>query len=112
MKKYIKFIGLALITIAACSCNKESLNNKPGYVGISKITTYPTITVTGPAYVYVPKGGTYADPGATATAGTASVKVVASSLPDVNTVGVYTESYTATNVDGFSASGSRTIVVY
>lgn len=112
MKKYIKYVGLVLIGMAAFSCNKDSFNYKPGYVGISKITTYPIITVNGAAYIYVEKGGTYTDPGATAKAGSADVKVVASGLPNVNTPGVYTESYTATNVDGFSASGTRTIAVY
>jgi hypothetical protein len=112
MKKYIKYVGLVLVGVALFSCNKDNFNYKPGYVGISKITTYPTITVAGDAYIYVPKGGTYTDPGATAKAGTADVKVVTSGLPDVNTVGVYTESYTATNTDGFSASGTRTIAVY
>lgn len=112
MKKYITYIGLVLVGMTAFSCNKDNFNYKPGYVGISKITTYPIINVNGDAYVYVPKGGTYTDPGATAKAGTADVKVVATGLPDVNTPGVYTEYYTATNSDGFSASGSRTIAVY
>jgi hypothetical protein len=112
MKKYIKYVGLVLVGVAAFSCNKDNFNYKPGYVGISKITTYPTITVTGDAYIYVAKGGTYTDPGATAKAGTADVKVVITGLPNVNTAGVYTEVYTATNADGFSASGTRTIAVY
>jgi len=99
--------------MAVFSCTKTDTFNYPaGYVGISKITTYPTITVTGAAYIYVPKGGTYTDPGATAKAGTATVPVVASGLPNVNAAGVYTETYTATNADGFSASGTRTVAVY
>ncbi len=113
MKKYISYIGLAVLSIAFFSCTKSEVFNYPaGYVGISKITTYPTITVAGAAYIYVPKGGTYTDPGATAKAGSASVPVVASGLPNVNVAGVYTETYTATNTDGFSASGTRTIAVY
>ncbi|MFI5158411.1 MAG: DUF5011 domain-containing protein [Sphingobacteriales bacterium] len=112
MKKYIKYVGLVLVGVFAFSCNKDNFNYKPGYVGISKITTYPTITVAGASYIYIAKGGTYTDPGATAKAGTADVKVVVSGLPDVNTVGVYTESYTATNSDGFAATATRTIAVY
>ncbi|MDB5157872.1 MAG: hypothetical protein JWR50_2579 [Mucilaginibacter sp.] len=113
MKKYIKYVGLVLVGVLAFSCNKkDDFNYKTGYVGISKITTYPIITVAGDPYIYVAKGGTYTDPGATAKAGTADVKVVATGLPDVNTAGVYTETYTATNTDGFAATGTRTIAVY
>jgi hypothetical protein len=113
MKKYIKYVGLVLVGVAAFSCNKkDDFNYKTGYVGISKITTYPIITVAGDPYIYVEKGGTYTDPGATAKAGAADVKVVASGLPDVTTAGVYTETYTATNTDGFAATGTRTITVY
>jgi len=112
MKKYISYIGLAILSMVLFSCTKDSFNYKPGYVGMSKITTYPTITVSGPAYTVVPKGGTFTDPGVSAKAGTADVPVVTTGLPDVNTAGVYTVTYTATNADGFAATGSRTVAVY
>ncbi len=112
MKKYIKYIGLVILTATLFSCNKDSLNYPAGYVGISKITTYPIITVAGPAYVFLPKGGTYTDPGVSAKAGTATVKVVTTGLPNMSVAGVYTVTYTATNADGFSATGSRTVAVY
>jgi len=111
MKKYSIFIGLLLLGAVLFSCQKESFNYKPGYVGSSKITVYPTITVTGQDYILVPKGGTFTDPGATAKAGSADIKVVATSI-NVNVPGVYTISYTATNADGFSASAYRHVIVY
>jgi hypothetical protein len=112
MKKHIKYIGLLFVVMTTFSCNKDNFNYKTGYVGISKITQYPNITVTGPAYVAVPKGGVYTDPGVSAKAGTADVKVVTTGLPDVNTAGVYTVTYTAVNADGFAATASRTVAVY
>lgn len=112
MKKYIKYIALSLIVMVAFSCNKDNFNYKPGYVGISKITQYPDITVTGAAYVVLPKGGVYTDPGVSAKAGTATVPVVTTGLPNVNTAGVYTVTYTAVNSDGFAATASRTVIVY
>ncbi len=112
MKRYISYLTIVLFSVILASCNKDSFNYKPGYVGISKITTYPIITVTGAAYVAVPKGGTYTDPGVTATAGSASVKVVTTGTPNTNAVGVYLVTYTATNTDGFSATSSRTVAVY
>jgi len=112
MKKYIKYIGLLFIAIGILSCNKDNFNYKTGYVGISKITNYPDITVAGPAYVILAKGSAYTDPGVSAKAGSATVPVVATGLPDVNTAGVYTVTYTAKNSDGFAATASRTVVVY
>ena len=94
------------------SCNKDSFNYPPGYVGISKITSYPIITLTGNAYLAVPVGGTYTDPGVSAKAGSADVKVVTTGTVDASTVGVYLITYTATNTDGFSATANRYVAVY
>ncbi|MEO8887017.1 MAG: DUF5011 domain-containing protein [Mucilaginibacter sp.] len=112
MKKYINYIGLVILSMIFFSCNKENFNYPDGYVGISKITVFPTITVTGAAYIYIAKGGTYTEPGVTAKAGSSTVKVVTTGSPDTNTAGVYTITYTATNTDGFAATASRTVVVY
>jgi hypothetical protein len=111
MKKYISYIGLMLIGILMFSCQKESFNYKPGYVGISKITIYPVITLTGPDYALVAEGGTFTDPGVSAKAGTADVPVKTSAISTA-TAGVFTVTYTATNTDGFSATASRHVIVY
>ena len=113
MKRYINYIGLAVLSMVLLSCTKTDTFSYPdGYVGRSKITIYPTITLNGAAIVTVAKGGTYTDPGATAKAGSASATVVATGVPSTATAGVFTETYTATNADGFTAAGTRTIVVY
>ncbi|RYU91393.1 DUF5011 domain-containing protein [Mucilaginibacter terrigena] len=111
MKKYISYIALILAGVILVSCHKDKFDYKPGYVGRSKITTYPIITVKGSDYVLVTKGGTYNDPGATAKAGAEDVEVKSSTI-NVNVAGVYTQTYTATNVDGFSATATRHVVVY
>src|ERR1700710_2328053 len=111
MKKYISYIGLMLTGMLLFSCQKESFNYKPGYVGISKITIYPEITLTGGDYVLVPKGGTFTDPGVSAKAGTADVPVKTSTISTA-TAGVFIVTYTATNTDGFSATATRHVVVY
>lgn len=102
---------MTLVVGMLFSCKKESFNYKDGYVGRSKITTYPTITMAGNDYLLVPKGTAFTDPGATAKAGDADVPVTATTV-DVNTAGVYTVTYTATNTDGFSATASRHVIVY
>lgn len=112
MKRYISYLTIVFLNMMLVSCNKDSFNYKPGYVGLSKITTYPTIKMAGSGYIAIPKGGTYTEPGVSATAGSASVKVVTTGLPNTNAVGVYLVTYTATNTDGFSATSTRTVAVY
>jgi hypothetical protein len=111
MKKHTFYIGLLLLATVLFSCQKESFNYKPGYVGSSKVTVYPIITVTGDDYILVPKGGTFNDPGATAKAGSADIKVAATTV-NTNVPGVDLVTYTATNADGFSAYGYRHVIVY
>ncbi|WP_090468825.1 immunoglobulin-like domain-containing protein [Mucilaginibacter sp. OK268] len=113
MKRYINYLVMLAIPVMLLltACNKDNFNYKSGYVGSSKITTYPTITVTGDDYLIVKTGAAFTDPGATAKAGTADIKVVATSI-STSTPGVYTITYTATNVDGFSATASRHVIVY
>lgn len=94
------------------SCNKDSFNYKPGYVGISKITNYPSINLAGNTYMAVPLNGTFTDPGATATAGGQSLKVTTSGTVNTSQVGVYLVNYTAINTDGFPATGTRYVAVY
>lgn len=112
MKKHISYLGLMLLGLMMFSCQKDSFNYKPGYVGSSKITIYPEITVTGNDYPLIVKGTAYTDAGATAKAGSADIKVVTSSPVNTNVPGVYTVTYTATNADGFSATAHRHVVVY
>jgi hypothetical protein len=109
MKKHIKHFILILLCIVSASCNKDSFNYKPGYVGISKITTYPVITVTGGEIVTVPVGSAFTDPGATATG---NVKVVTTGIVNTASIGVYLLTYKATNTDGFSAIATRSVAVY
>lgn len=94
------------------SCKKESFNYPEGYVGISKVTVYPIITMKGDKYVAIAKGGAYTDAGATAAAGTATIEVKVTGLPNTATPGVYLITYSAENSDGFSATTTRSVVVY
>lgn len=112
MRKYIMHIGLIVIAMITFSCNKESFNYKPGYIATSKITYYPSVTLTGDTYMVIQKGGSFADPGASATAGGKSLKVVTSGTVNTNVVGIYLVNYTATNSDGFPATATRYIAVY
>ena len=111
MKKYISYIGLAILSTILFSCNKDSFNYKPGYVGISKITYFPAINTNGDHLVIIKQGDAYTDQGATAKLNGADFKYQTTGTVDSNTPGVYSISYSGTNPDGFSASDFRTVVV-
>jgi hypothetical protein len=111
MKKYIGFIGAALMCLSIFSCQKDNFNYPDGTVGVSTITYYPVFTRTGSQYVVVTKGGAYTDPGITAKEGTNDLKVTTTGTVNTNVVGVYPLTYTAVNKDGYSATSSRTVIV-
>jgi hypothetical protein len=113
MKKYISYLFiLAVSGTLLTSCQKDNFNYPDGYVGRSKITSYPTVTLTGGTYVAVAKGATFTDPGSVATAGGQTLKVTTAGTVNTATVGVYPVTYTAFNVDGFSSSATRYVAVY
>jgi hypothetical protein len=111
MKKYLSYIVMMLAGVLLSACSKDSFNYKDGYVGSSKISVYPIITVAGDDYLLVPKGTPFVDPGATAKSGETDVPVTASKV-NVNVAGVYTVTYTAINTDGLPATASRHVIVY
>lgn len=112
MKKII--ITLIFASSLFVSCDNIDTSN------VSQITQYPIITLEGPSTVYVPLGGTYNDPGAIAMEGdnviptttTAEGNYRGAKSIDTNIMDEYTQTYTAVNKDGFSASASRTVIVY
>jgi len=112
MKRYLAIIILGVVSIVYSSCKKESFDYPEGYVGISKITVFPVLTMKGDKYVAVAKGATYTDAGATAVAGTSTIEVKTTGLPNTATAGVYLITYSATNSDGFAATATRSVVVY
>ncbi|MBA2250204.1 MAG: DUF5011 domain-containing protein [Chitinophagaceae bacterium] len=111
MKKTYALIFAGILTMIM-SCSKDPIISTNDQVGISKITYYPTITVTGNSIVAVANGSVFTDPGVKASAGSADVPVVTTPTLNTNTDGVYTLTYTATNKDGFSSTATRTVVVY
>ena len=110
MKKVLIFSFLALAFLA--SCTEKDIIQTNDQVGISKITYYPILTLTGSLYATVASGSSFTDPGVSADAGGASVPVVTTGTVNTSTAGVYILTYTATNKDGFSASAMRFVVVY
>ncbi len=110
MKKNLFLLFAFIVIISAC--NKDKINNTDTKVGISRVTFFPTLTLTGSAYQAVSVGSPYTDPGAKAIVAGAEVPVAVNGSVDIQSPGVYTLTYSATNADGFSASATRTVAVY
>ena len=111
MKKRYLFLLISFLSIIA-SCSKDKIINTHDRVGISKVTYYPILTLTGNAIIAIPNGTAYTDPGVKAQAAGVDVPVTTSGTLDVKTDGVYTLTYSAVNSDGYSASATRKVVVY
>jgi hypothetical protein len=111
MKKIYLF-GLMLCAMAfgftSCS-NDDELTD-------TRVTYYVNMDLQGDAFTLVPLGTVYDDAGCKAELNGEDYtsKIVTTGLKDVdvNTVGFYDITYTAVNPDGYSASASRTVVVY
>lgn len=109
MKKIINIF--LLFAIGFASCKKDEIVQTDKQVGSSKITYYAIVTVTGNQYMSIVKGGTFTDPGATATVNGKSNPVTVSGSVNTAVPGLYILTYSSTNEDGYSASQTRTVAV-
>ena len=109
-----KLFILAFISTMLWSCDDASTAD------VSDITYYPDFEVLGDAVIFIPKGGTYTDPGVNVSeAGTEieyttsiSGKYSGGRSVNTNVADIYTVSYNAVNQDGFSGTAGRTVIVY
>lgn len=106
MKKYISLLFVAALTMILVSCEKKLSE------GVTRITYYPTITLTDGA-VILPIGGTYNEPGYAAEMNGEDVtsKVTVTSGIDNTKVGIYYVSYSIINDDGIKATSNRPVYV-
>ena len=106
MKKYISIILAAVLVLFTAGCKKES-------AGVTRITYYPTITLSGDEYVFVNTGSTFTDPGfeAVMNGEDVSSQVVITTDLDTSTPGLYVISYSLVNSDGISAAAKRYVIV-
>jgi len=75
-------------------------------------TTAPVITLAGDNPITIEGGGSFTDPGATATDNyDTTVTVTTTGSVDVNTLGSYTITYSATDSSGNTATTTRTVNV-
>lgn len=96
------FLSLGMLFMA---CEDEETD------GVSFVTSYPTFELEGGSIISIVSGGSFTDPGVTATEDGKQLEVSVSGQVDTSTPGLYTLTYSATNSDGFDGTASRLIVV-
>lgn len=106
MRKIIFIISVAVFMLSACSDESS--------MGVSKVTTYATITLKGATDVFWPLNTPFVDPGYNAVEGSTDItsKIVATSTIDVTKGGNYVVNYEVLNEDGFAANATRIVRVY
>ncbi len=107
MKSKLLYLMLLSVVVWMSSCDNDSTE------GLTRITYYPELVLDGDATVYIDKGSTFVDPGYSAFLNGEDVtdQIVVTSNVNTSVSGIYSISYSIENVDGFSASASRKVVV-
>ncbi len=100
--KFVKVVSLVFSILLFISCNEESPI-------VSELTFFPTFEYDEIVTVAV---GTSFTPNATATADGSALDVNVSGTVDVNTIGIYNITYSATNADGFDGTAAQVVVVH
>lgn len=106
MKKiFIQLMVVIASGLLFTSCASDSTD------GVSAVTYYPNITITGDALVVTTQGLAYTEQGATAEAGGKNLEVKVDGTVDTSKPGVYKIDYQSVNSDGFTAFKTRTVIV-
>ena len=109
MKRFIYSIVPFMLTLVLLQgCKKVTTE------GFTTVTSYPVITVSGDASIFIKAGEAYVEPGVAATLNGEDVTEDLDIKSTVNTQkpGKYSVTYAMTNADGFKAEQSRTVYVY
>ena len=103
-KTFITVLLSAAAMLMGCEKDDETAN-------VSFVTTYPVVNVVGEQWEVLQVGEAFADSGAEALEGEATIDYTTSGSVDTNTPGVYVLTYTAVNQEGFSTSARRYVGV-
>ncbi|MEZ5025585.1 MAG: DUF5012 domain-containing protein [Chitinophagales bacterium] len=109
LSKSLLILLVAIVSMTGCKKDYEA----------SKTTFLPEMSLIGDDVVFLHVGDTYVDAGVEATANGQALPVTTTvtgsysggTTVDSNSPDIYQVTYSATNVDGFSASVSRTVIV-
>ena len=104
MKKILLIALIAAFSLS--SCKKDTL-------GVSSVTTFPTLELKGDVALTILVGGSYTESGVIALEGSKDISssVITEGTVNSATPGVYNIKYTAINKDGFKVSTRRHVGV-
>ncbi|WP_461641730.1 immunoglobulin-like domain-containing protein [Labilibaculum euxinus] len=100
---YIPIFLLFITLFSACD-DKET-------EGISRVTFFPILTMSGDEIIVLNVGDTYTEAGVTATTGENEIDVTIDGNVNATVPGIYQINYVAFNEDGFSATALRQVIV-
>ena len=103
--KRLLYIPIFLLITLFTSCDDNETE------GISRITYYPILTMSGDEIVVLNIGDTYTEAGASAKTGEDEVEVIVDGTVNTAEAGIYAIEYSAFNEDGFSAVALRQVIV-
>ena len=93
------------LTLALAGCEKDETAN------ISRVKSYPALTLAGDEYYVLNTNETFTDPGASAVLAGAAIQPIVTSTVDLTTPGLYTITYQAANTEGDTVSAVRSVIV-
>lgn len=105
--KIIPFLSLSalMLTLGLSGCKKTETEN------ISRVKSYPAITLNGPAVTSINVGEAFTDLGASAVLNGATIAPLVSGRVDNTTPGFYSIVYRSANTEGDTVSTSRVVAV-
>ncbi|QLC67407.1 DUF5011 domain-containing protein [Flavobacterium sp. LPB0248] len=111
---FIKLMTVVVGGLLLTSCDADSSAN------VSRVTNYPVFELNGDSTEFVELGSTYNEPGATVTENGQNIpftisfagKYRGAKTLDTSKIDEYTETYSATNADGFPGNSTRKVIVY
>ena len=104
-------VGVYILTYSAID-SSDNTTNVNRTVNVLD-TTAPVITLIGDNPMNIEVGGTFTDPGASATDNyDTEISVTVSGTVDNNTVGIYTLTYTATDSSGNTTTATRIVNIF
>lgn len=105
--KVSSFLGLSVLSLALAltGCKKTETDN------LSRVKSYPALSLKGDEYYVINVGETFTDPGVTASLAGQAIQPTVTGTVNTATPGLYTISYSAANTEGNVVTSVRSVIV-
>ena len=105
--KVSSFFGLSVLSLALVltGCKKDETDN------LSRVKSYPSISLVGNEYYVINVGETFTDPGVKAALAGEAIQPTITGTVNTATPGLYTITYSAVNTEEDEVSAVRSVIV-